>query len=425
MNINYLGTGFFTLALIHTFLVSVFAKISRRFPEDSALESFFHLLSEVEIVFGFWAFLFLSTWAVIAGPSSVIQYQQSLNMSEPLFIFCIMILASTRPIVSFARNMILKLSHFLFKILKINQNILQFFCLLTLGPLLGAGITEPAAITVVALLLYRMIDIEKVEEVFLYGIIGLLFVNISVGGATTHFAAPPILMVARIWHWNWSDVFFNLGLAAIATVFVNAFLFSFIFRKKISNQLQKLQGDNYPIPKWVTSVHILFLVAIIATVHYEKIFFGIFLIFMGLTTVTRKYQDGLKFKESFLVSFFLAGLIVFGAFQQWWLEPIMKAVSEKALFLSTVILTAITDNAALTFLGAQVPGLSEASKWALVSGALAGGGLTILANAPNPAGFAILSAKFPNKSLNALKLFLAALIPTLVAIAFFFIFGNF
>jgi hypothetical protein len=161
--------------------------------------------------------------------------------------------------------------------------------------------------------------------------------------------------------------------------------------------------------------------ATVGLAHYPQVFFGLFLIFIGLTNVTKNYQDQLKFKESLLVAFFLSGLIVFGSFQRWWLEPLMLAMSEVTLFSGAVGLTAITDNAALTYLGSQVPGLSDLSKWALVGGALVGGGLTILANAPNPAGFSILSSKFPNSTLNAVLLFKAALLPTIVAGVCFYV----
>ena len=82
-------------------------------------------------------------------------------------------------------------------------------------------------------------------------------------------------------------------------------------------------------------------------------------------------------------------------------------------------LTAITDNAALTYLGSLVQGLSEEFKYALVAGAVTGGGLTVIANAPNPAGFSILRAHFDDGAIHPLGLFVAALPPTLVAAAAF------
>lgn len=431
--VEYIGTAFFFLALVHTFLVSFFAKIARRFPKGSASEAFFHLLSEVEVVFGFWAFLFLLTWSLIEGVRPVIDYQESLNLVEPLFIFCIMVIASTRPIVTLARYLILFLhsrGSFLYsRVLSVssifsrrrtqnlnsNQVVGQFFILLTVGPLLGSLITEPAAITITALLLYRMIDIDKIESSLLYGMIGLLFVNISVGGALTHFAAPPILIVARTWGWGLSEVFMKLGIAALAAVFLNTILFILMFKKKIFQMLNPIEVDYYPMPFWVIASHVIFLGLMVLTSHHPQVFIGLFLIFIGLMTVTNIYQDQPKFKESLLVAFFLAGLIVFGSFQRWWLEPLISSLSNTTLFLVAGGLTAITDNAALTYLGSQVPNLTDLSKWSLVAGALVGGGLTILANAPNPAGFSILSSKFPNSTLNAFKLFKAAILPTIVA----------
>lgn len=425
MSIEKLGTLFFAVALLHSFSVSLFAKWSQRFPQGSALESFLHLLSEVEIVFGVWAFLFLVVWMLLEGVQPVLKYQQSLNMTEPLFIFCIMILAATRPIVSMARSMILFLSLNISKIVPANPILIQFFVLFTLGPLLGSLLTEPAAITIIALILHRMIDEKKIDARLLYGVLALLFVNVSVGGALTHFAAPPILIVARVWHWELSDVFLNLGQASLVAVFANTLIFALVMRKKIVDMLSPLAQEQYKIPIGIVACHLFFLMAIVMTSHYSQVFFGLFLIFIGFTTVTKKYQDGLKYREALLVGFFLAGLIVFGSFQRWWLEPIIQILNEKTLYLAAIGLTAVTDNAALTYLGSQVSSISDSSKWALVSGALVGGGMTILANAPNPVGFSILSSKFPNASLNALKLFLAALPLTVIAGLCFFALGRF
>lgn len=423
MSIEVLSTVFLAFALVHSFLTPVFAKLSKKFPPDSIGESFFHLLAEVEVVFGFWAGIFLTVWAVIEGPSKVIDYQQSLNMTEPLFVFCIMILASTRPIVTIARTFLLSIVHVLSRIVPVDEKIIQIFVLLSFGPMLGSLITEPAAITILALLLYRMLD--KADEKLLYGVLALLFVNISIGGGLTHFAAPPILIVAQKFGWGLKDVFINLGEAVICAVFVNALLFCLVFKKKIVEQITKLEAEHYPMPWWVIILHVLLMVCVVMSSHYQNVFMSLFMAFIGLTTVTKKYQDGLKFKEAFLVGFFLAGLIIFGSMQKWWLTPILQLITDKALFFAAAGLTAVTDNAALTYLGSQVESLSESSKWALVSGAITGGGLTILANAPNPAGFSILASRFPNSSLNAVKLLLAAIVPTAIACLFFMLLGNF
>lgn len=421
MKIEYIATLFFTLALMHTFLVSIFARIGQRFSKGGVGEAFFHLLSEVEVVFGFWAFLFLITWALFDGVAPVIAYQQSLRLTEPLFIFCVMIIASSRPVISISRGTILFICGQIKKIWPIDYLLLQLFTLLTVGPLLGSLITEPAAITITALLLYRMIEKDKIDSSLLYSIVAVLFVNISVGGALTHFAAPPILIVATTWGWTLSDVYSHLGGAAIFTVVINSALLIIMNKPKARQMLKLIEVDNYPMPVWVVLSHLLFLGAIVATAHHSQVFFGLFLIFVGLVSVTKLYQDELKFKESLMVAFFLSGLIVFGEFQRWWIEPLVLSMNESGLFFGAAALTSVTDNAALTYLGSQVPSLSEVSKWALVGGALAGGGLTILANAPNPAGFTILSSKFPDQSLNAIRLLRAAVIPTLVALLCFYL----
>lgn len=422
-SIDKIATVFFVLSLLHSFSVSWFAKISHRFEKGSIRESFFHLLGEIEAVFGIWAFVFILLWMLYSGPSDAIRYIDGLNMTEPMFIFCIMILASTKPLVLAAQNVILFLSEFIYKLTRVPKVLVQFYLLFLIGPLMGSLITEPAAITLVALLAFKMIELA--EEKLMYPLLALLFVNISIGGGLTHFAAPPILVVAGTWGWSLRDVFVNLGEAVLLAVFVNTTLFTIVFKNKIKTNLRPLQTDLKKIPIWITASHILFLSGLVATAHHPKVFMGIFLIFIGFTTVTKSYQDQLKFREGLLVGFFLAGLIVFGSFQKWWLEPILTSIGDTTLYFAATFLTGITDNAALTYLGSQVPGLAEGSKWALVSGAITGGGLSILANAPNPAGFSILSSKFSGGTLNAGKLLMAAIPPTAITIISFLILGNF
>jgi Na+/H+ antiporter NhaD/arsenite permease-like protein len=144
-------------------------------------------------------------------------------------------------------------------------------------------------------------------------------------------------------------------------------------------------------------------------------FLGLFLMFLGFTQAYERFQSPLIIKEALLVGFFLAGLVVLGGMQSWWLQPIVSGLAPLALFVGSLALTAITDNAALTYLGSQIAGISEASKYMLVAGAVAGGGLTVIANAPNPAGVALLRRGFADESIGAGGLLLGAAGPTLVA----------
>ncbi|MEZ0393227.1 MAG: putative Na+/H+ antiporter [Pseudobdellovibrionaceae bacterium] len=414
--IEILGTALFALAVLHTFVASYFVRFSHRFPKGSGREAFFHLLGEVEVVFGFWAAILMLILAIMESPQFAISYQESLDFTEPLFVFCIMVVAATKPLLQAARGFIARMGALLAKILKLPQAPADIFVILTLGPLSGSLITEPAAMTVTALLLAAMI--RKPEKRFMYFLLGTLFVNVSIGGALTHFAAPPILMVAGKWEWGLGYVFSHFGWKSLLAVTLNSLIFVGLNFRKIQDCCQSLNEKEDMVSSsswWVAVTHLGFLVGLVLTSHYKSTMMGIFLFFLGFTAVTRKYQSGLRFRESLLVAFFLGGIVMFGGFQRWWLEPILTTLEPGILYLAATALTAITDNAALTFLGSQVPHLSEAAKYFLVAGAIAGGGLTVIANAPNAAGYSVLQKFLPN-GLNSGALFVGALIPTLVAV---------
>lgn len=421
--LEIIGTALFALAVLHTFLTAPILRLSHRYPKDSFRGNILHFLGEIEVVFGVWAALFLLAYALIDSPKASIDYLQGVNLVEPLFIFAVMTVCSTRPILQACRVAIVAVSALLKKIIPAPEILIEMFVILAVGPLAGSFITEPAAMTVTAFLLLSMIHTK--EKHVLYGLLGVLFVNISIGGSLTPFAAPPILMVASTWNWDFSFVFSHIGWKSAIAVVVNGLFFVVAFKKQLIagfytlEQLEKQAEEKRPpIPWGVTFLHLLFLLAIVLSAHYEKVFMGVLLFFLGIYTATRKFQDTLRLKESLLVAFFLGGIIIFGPFQGWWLKPLLQGMNEGVLFAGATLLTAFTDNAALTFLGSQVEGLSATSKLALVSGALAGGGLTIIANAPNPAGVSILGKKFPNGQISPLLLLGHALIPTLIAASF-------
>lgn len=421
MTIATFSTILFAVAILHTFLASKLARLSHRFPENSTRRALFHLLGEVEVVFGFWAGVFITSLALFEEPKAAIEYVESIKFTEPIFVFVIMVVCATRPIMIMARDMMSFISMLLNRILRLPAVLADVFVLLSIGPILGSFITEPAAMTVVALLLRSMI--AQPSPRVLYAMLAVLFVNVSIGGSLTPFAAPPILMVAGKWGWDFSYVFTNFGIKGLTACAVNAVFFVFGFQKDILNGFKSLskveqegQGASKNVPLWVKVIHLIFLVLIVLTHTFSNVFMGLFLFFMGVTVATRAFQESLRLREALLVSFFLAGLMVFGEFQQWWLQPLLAQLSDTALFFGATLLTAVTDNAALTFLGSQVEGLSDLSKYSLVAGALAGGGLTVLANAPNPAGYSILVNKFPNQTVNHLKLLGFAFPPTIVAI---------
>lgn len=421
--LQIVATALFALAVIHTFLVSKIQGIGNRFPEGSVGENLFHLLGEVEAVFGLWAGIFLVYVLVRNGSRESIQFLESQNFTEPAFVFVIMTLCSSRPILKMAENIIERIS----QILPLQRSLSFFLTTMIIGPLLGSFITEPAAMTVTALILLNRIYSQPISEKFRYALLGLLFVNISIGGVLTPYAAPPVLMVAGKWGWDLAFMFDHFGWRAIIAVICTSTMTAFLFRKEIkkisfSTEKNSEKKKERKIPAWVYFIHLLFLILIVSTVHHPMVFIGVFLFFLGVVKVTGEYQSSLRLREALLVGFFLGGLVILGGPQHWWLQPLLSYLDSFSLYLGATALTAITDNAALTYLGSQVEGLAETSKYALVAGAVVGGGLTVIANAPNPAGYGILNSSFGKEGIRPLNLLFAALLPTTIAfICFWFL----
>lgn len=411
--IQIIGAATFALAILHTFSTRFFEHLAHTRPAHAGL---WHLLGEVEVVFGFWAVVLALAMFATEGTAVTTLYMDTRNFTEPMFVFAIMVIAGTRPVLHTAMNGVNLLS----RVLPLRGSTGFHFIVLTLVPVLGSFITEPAAMTLAALILAERIFAAGVSARLKYATLGVLFVNISIGGTLTPFAAPPVLMVAAKWNWDIGFMMTNFGWKAAIAVVVNAALVTVLFRRELAMLAPKTGGtDAQPVPWPLTLVHLAFLVGVVMFAHHPSIFMGLFLFFLGVAHAYERHQDRLILREGLLVAFFLAGLVVLGGQQQWWLQPVLMAMSSDQVFFGAVALTAVTDNAALTYLGSLVEGLSDEFKYALVAGAVTGGGLTVIANAPNPAGIAILRGHFDEAAVNPLKLLLAAVPPTLVAVLAF------
>jgi hypothetical protein len=406
--LQWMAAAVFALALIHSFSTRFFEHLAHTHPRHAGL---WHLLGEVEVVFGLWACLLMATFFALIGQDRTLNYLESRNFTEPLFVFAVMVIAGTRPILSLARNFILRITQ-----LWPQQPMLALYMVvLVLVPLLGSFITEPAAMTLGALLLRDTLFSRDVSERLKYITLGVLFVNVSIGGTLTPFAAPPVLMVAQVWQWDFSFMLWTFGWKAAVAVFINALGATLMLRRELSALAPSDPSHEAPVPAGIMVMHLLFLGGVVFFAHHPVVFIGLLLLFLGFASAWRQHQSELILREALLVSFFLAGLVVLGGLQQWWLEPLLMSLPSDAVFYGATALTAITDNAAITYLGSLVPGLSQEFKVALVAGAVTGGGLTLIANAPNPAGAAILKGYFTDNSIAPLRLLLAALPPTVVA----------
>jgi Na+/H+ antiporter NhaD/arsenite permease-like protein len=401
----------FAIAVLHTFCTAYFETLAKNSRTHSGL---WHLLGEVEIVFGFWAAILIIFICFIDDLDTARAFLAKRNFTEPLFVFAIMIVAGSKPILFISTEILHLLANGLQFILRIKSAPSLYFLTLSITPLLGSLITEPAAMTLAAFLLRDLVYRHQCSKALLFGTLGVLFVNVSIGGTLTNFAAPPVLMVASTWGWSSAFMFTNFGIESCIAIFINALGATLLFHRQLIEPSSETKQVKIPVA--VILMHLLFLLGVVVFAHDPVIFMWILLFFIGYTTAYPKHQNPLILKEALLVGFFLAGLVVLGALQGWWLQPILEKMSPTAVFYGSLALTAITDNAALTYLGSLVTDTSLDFKLALVGGAVAGGGLTVIANAPNPAGIAILRQHFPNGAVSALYLLIAALPPTVVAI---------
>jgi len=441
---NVAATVIFILAILHTFAAGPLNKLAHKYehihdealrirgprddehpdgvPEVSFRATLFHFLGEVEAVFGLWVI-------VLAGAGtyyhSWLDFELYLandrNFTEPLFVVVIMAIAASRPVLRFAEGL-MSLAASLGK----GTPAAWWLSVLIIAPVLGSFITEPAAMTIGAMLLAKKFYRYKPPARLAYATLGLLFVNISVGGTLTHFAAPPVLMVAGTWGWDTPFMLEHFGWKAVTGLVISSVVYFLFFKKELYKIADKADGAEdgvlHPaswheretaIPAWVTGVHVAFLGWTVYTAHFPVLFVGGFLFFLAFIMATRHHQNSVSMRSPMLVGFFLAGLVIHGGCQGWWIAPVIVMLPDQALMFGATILTAFNDNAAITYLASQVEGISLTAKHAVVAGAVTGGGLTVIANAPNPAGQSILSKFFEN-GISPLGLALGALIPTII-----------
>jgi hypothetical protein len=536
---NLLAALIFFSAIVHTFLTGRFMTIAHRWEREHRAKiregkadrgsvshgaELFHFLGEVETVFGIWAGALMAAITFFYDWDTAVNYiSYGVNFTEALFVAVIMTLASTRPILRLTDQIIRKIAD------KMGGTLTAtWLTTLTIGPILGSLITEPAAMTICALVLAKNLYELEPGKTFKYATLGLLFVNISVGGTITHFAAPPVLMVAGSWNWDTLHMLTHFGWKAVLGIVVSNGIYFFVFRKEIQalekkfslvalkediqkNYMRRRQMDamfdkiareigqktgarqaieaeikkiehevrqrleqhfipklmqkgvnqdlvhqafkerfeeiklremrrafpallpqhqqsrfvdpdwdrrDDPVPVWITLIHLFFMAWTIVNAHHPELFIPGLLFFIGFAMVTHPFQNRIDLKAPILVGFFLGGLVIHGGLQGWWIAPILSNLSEIPLMVGAALLTAFNDNAAITFLSTLVPGLTDSLKYSVVAGAVAGGGLTIIANAPNPAGVSILK-KYFNDEVAPIGIVLGAAGPTLVMLLMF------
>lgn len=450
---NLIASIIFVLAILHTFVSGPLRSLSHKMEHDhseamrakylaegradkaaqkhtSFKATAVHFLGEIEAIFGIWcvplivAMFFTYDWGTVTN-----YFDNSVNYTEPMFVVVIMAMASTRPILKFAEVVLGGIAG-----LGGRSPAAWWLSILIIAPLLGSFITEPAAMTIAALLLAQQFYRYDPPTKFKYATLGLLFVNISVGGTLTHFAAPPVLMVAAKFEYDIVYMFMHFGLKAIVGILIATTVYFFAFKSEFKKLAEKAKEgdsasleDDEPVPAWVTLVIMCFMGWTVFTLHHPALFIGGFLVFLAFVIATSTHQDKVSLKGPILVGFFLAGLVTHGGLQGWWIAPVLSSLGQLPLFVGATLLTAVNDNAAITYLASLVPAfdhhyavgpeavaLARELQYAVVSGAVVGGGLTVIANAPNPAGQSILQKFFGTSGVSPIGLLLGAAIPTII-----------
>jgi Putative Na+/H+ antiporter len=442
--LNLVATIIFFGAIVHTFLAGKFRKLAHNYQQSyDAIEylleakdrqpefgkkhdrllfraQFFYFMGEIEAIFGIWLIPLFVAITLFHGWATMVDYVGNVNVADAIFVVVIMAMASSLPIIRFTETVISKVSA-----LGKGTPASWWLAILTLGPLLGSFITGPAAMTICALLLRRRFYSLKPSERLKYATLGLLFVNVSVGGVLTQFGSPPVVIAASAWNWDLPYMLTHFGWKAVIGIILSNLLCLTVFRREFTilsikvPDLEQDQERRRPIPWRITAIHILFLCWTVANAHYPVLVILGILFFLAFVSATRLNQHTIALRPPLLVGLFLAALIIHGGCQQWWIGPVLGGLSRWPLMLAATTLTAFNDNAAITYLASLVPGFSDALKYVVLAGAVTGGGLTVIANSPNPAGQSILASRFAEAGISPLYLFLGALVPTLIAGATF------
>src|ERR1700744_1979315 len=291
--LNLVATAIFFGAIVHTFLAGWFLKIAHNYQQSyDAIEylleakdgppdfgkrhdkllfraQLFYFMGEVEAVFGIWLIPLFVAITAFHGWSTMVNYVGNVNVSDAIFVVVIMAMASSLPIIGFTETVIAKVSA-----IGNGTPASWWLAILTLGPLLGSLITGPAAMTICALLLRHRFYNLKPSERLKYATLGLLFVNISVGGVLTQFVSPPVVIVASTWHWDLAYMLTHFGWKAVIGIILSNLLYLTLFRREFARLATNIpdeeqdQEGRRPIPWRITGIHILFLCWTVANAHY-------------------------------------------------------------------------------------------------------------------------------------------------------------
>lgn len=415
----------FFLAIIHT--LSTYRLQQWAENKDAQFKKrplWLHLtlfVSQIEVVFALWTIPLLIAITCFYNMTTAFQYINTRDYTEALFVVVILSLTASKPIVHIAEKAVQKCAQCLG-----GSFAAWWFVVLTVGPIFGSFITEAGAMALCALLLSKYFYTYSPSTKFGYATLALLFVNIAVGGTLTNFASPAVLILAHNWHWSNMDMLTFFGWKSALGILISNTLYWIYFRKELEHMgklhTKNLSGRDTHIPHWIICIHILFIIWTVIVAHYPAVFIASFLFYLGFHQVTKDHQYPIRIRPPMFIGLFLAGLVIHGGLQGWWVADLLYGRSIFAVIGITIGLSAFNDNTAISYLASLISNWGNLFEYAIFTGIIAGGGLTVLANAPNPAGYTILKPHF-KKGINPFYLFAAAFIPTFILYALFYLLG--
>lgn len=396
-------------------------------PHTSTVARLVHVLAEGEGGPPIWTLILFVIGIILIGYENMKGYLESVNIAEPMFVGGMVLVASTKPVLDASERIIM----FLAQKLPL-PGLLGFFAVtLTLGPLLGSFITEPAAMVVVVSLVMRQVKGRHLTRRFLYLLLGVICTNVSVGGALTPIAAPAIVVIADSVGWDIAFTMQNFGPKAILTVLTTTTVVVIIPYWRTLAGMDFHAGMNgngdfhkHDLPEnkaaWKKALALSINVGIIGLMivfsHTPVMMLLTLFLFYIFHDVFHAYHSPMKFMDGFRVAAFLYGILALGTLQRWWIEPLIHELDDGTLYFSIAGLTTIMDNALLTYLVSLVEGIEQSLLILIVWAALAAGGALLPANAPNPIAKVEMQTIFPNQEPSMVQWFINALPSTIIAL---------
>ena len=421
------STLIFALSIVHVFFTPTIFKAAlalqkkQKHHEWQVTIETLLLLSEIELVFGLWLIPLFGGYALFYSWSESLGYLTSRDYTEALYMVVIVLIVSASPLITFGEKVLEKIAR-----LGKDSPTSWWWVILCLGPLSSMLLKEPGAMALLAVLLGRKFYHFRPSNAFKYVTLALLFLNVALSGLLSSFSSRSLYLLTSKRELSTYYMLRTFGWKALLGILLITSVAYLVFRKefrKFPGRVPALErGERKKVPLWVTLGHLLFAASVAYVGNQGPLLVLLGLCFLGFYKITAIYQHTHVIKQAFFVGFFFAALLILGELQGWWIREIFPHLEALGTEVATLILSAFIDNAVVIYLVPDIFSLTDPRFYAAVVGSIAAGGLTVIANVPNPIGYTLLSPYFKRK-ISGIGLFTAALIPTLLIFLLFWALG--